>query len=141
MILIKLTIKLLKIEILIRVRGIKKLKSLKKDGIKKEKYISKDQIYRRLTDMLEAGKGRSRSEDKKSKEVDLIKDKIYSFKTYHTYKEQCYRFASFLKEKHHEILKIQKVKVEHVNEYLESMIDQELSAYSISTVKAAILIL
>lgn len=105
---------------------------------KKEKYILKDQIYKRLTDMLEAGKGRSRSEDKKSKEADLTRDKIYSFKTYHTYKEQCYRFASFLKEKHTEILKIQKVKVDHVNQYLQSMIDEGLSAYSIATAKAAI---
>lgn len=104
---------------------------------KKEKYILKNQIYSRLTGMLEAGKGRSRSEDKKSKD-NLTKDKIYSFKTYHTYKEQCYRFASFLKENHPEILKIQKVKVDHVNEYLQSMIDEGLSAYSISTSKAAI---
>lgn len=104
---------------------------------KKEKYILKKQIYRRLTDMLEEGKGKSRREDKKSKE-DLTKNRIYSFKTYHTYKEQCMRFANFLKEKHPEILKIQKVKVEHVNEYLQSMIDEGLSAYSISTAKAAI---
>ena len=114
-----------------------KIQSKKRWDKKKEKYILKDQIYRRLTNMLEAGKGRSRSEDKKSKD-DLTKDKIYSFKTYHTYKEQCLRFANFLKKEHPEILKIQKVKVDHVNEYLESMINEGLSAYSISTSKAAI---
>lgn len=112
-------------------------KSEKRWAKKKEKYILKNQIYKRLTDMLEAGKGKSRSEDKKSKE-DLTKNRIYSFKTYHTYKEQSLRFANFLKEKHPEILKIQKVKVEHVNEYLQSMIDDGISAYSISTAKAAI---
>lgn len=114
----------------------------KKNGSKrwagnKNKYILKNQIHSRLSKMLKAGTNESRDKDKKSINDDT-KDKIYSFETFKGYKRQCMRFASFLKEENPEILKVQQIQVEHVNAYLQSMIDDGLSAYSISTAKAAI---
>lgn len=115
----------------------KKRNSSKKWAKKKDRYILKNQIHNQLSKMLEAGRDESRDKDKKSIE-DKTKDKIYSFETFKGYKRQCVRFADFLKEENPEILKVQQIKTEHVNNYLESMIDEGLSAYSISTAKAAI---
>lgn len=104
---------------------------------KKSKYILKDQVHKKLTEMLEAGKGESRNDDKGSIEEDT-KNKIYSEMTFKGYKSQFLKFANFLKEKYPEILKLQQIKKDHVNEYLQYMIDNDLSAYTISTSKAAI---
>lgn len=112
-------------------------KKSKRWNKKKEKYILRNQIHNRLSKMLEAGKNESRNKDKKSMEDD-VRNKIYSFETFKTYKNQCLKFANFLKEKHPEILKVQQIQIEHVNTYLQSMIDEGLSSYSISTAKAAI---
>lgn len=112
-------------------------KKTKKWDKKKQKYILKNQIYDRLTKMLNDGMRTSRNDDKQDLTT-TTKDKIYSVTTYKTYKQQCYKFAEFLKENYPEIKKIQQVKTEHVNEYLKNLINQGLSAYSISTAKSAI---
>lgn len=115
----------------------KKRNSSKKWDKKKNRYILKTQIHDQLSKMLEAGRDKSRDKDKKSIE-DNTKDKIYSFETFKGYKRQCIRFADFLKKENPEVLKVQQIKIDHVNNYLNSMIDEGLSAYTISTAKAAI---
>lgn len=113
-----------------------KKKTKKWDKIK-QKNILKNQIYDRLTKMLNDGMSTSRNDDKNDLST-TTKNKIYSVTTYKTYKQQCYKFAEFLKENYPEIKKIQQVKTEYVNEYLKNLINQGLSAYSISTAKSAI---
>ena len=112
-------------------------KKTKKWDKRKQKYILKNQIYDRLTKMLNDGMSTSKNDDKNDLST-TTKNKIYSVTTYKTYKQQCYKFAEFLKENYPEIKKIQQVKTEHVNEYLKSLTNQSLSAYSISTAKSAI---
>ncbi|MDT2808437.1 site-specific integrase [Vagococcus lutrae] len=112
-------------------------KKTKKWDKRKQKYVLKNQIYDRLTKMLNDGMSTSRNDDKHDSSA-TANNKIYSVTTYKTYKKQCYKFAEFLKENYPEIKKIQQVKTEHVNEYLKSLTNQGLSAYSISTAKSAI---
>ena len=112
-------------------------KKTKKWDKRKQKNILKNQIYDRLTRMLNDGMSTSRNDDKNDLSTTTI-NKIYSVTTYKTYKKQCYKFAEFLKENYPEIKKMQQVKTEHVNEYLKNLTNQDLSAYSISTSKSAI---
>ncbi|MDU5096989.1 MAG: site-specific integrase, partial [Peptostreptococcus anaerobius] len=112
-------------------------KKTKKWDKRKQKNILKNQIYDRLTKMLNDGMSTSRNNDKNDLST-TTKNKIYSVTTYKTYKKQCYKFAEYLKENNPEIKKIQQVKTEHVNEYLKNLTNQGLSAYSISTSKSAI---
>ncbi|MDU6792181.1 MAG: site-specific integrase, partial [Anaerococcus sp.] len=112
-------------------------KKTKKWDKRKQKNILKNQIYDRLTKMLNDGMSTSRNDDKHDLTT-TTKDTIYSVTTYKTYKKQCYKFAEYLKENYPEIKKIQQVKTEHVNEYLKNLTNQGLSAYSISTAKSAI---
>ena len=103
---------------------------------KKQKNTLNDDIYKELLIMYQNGKGRSRNKDKDT--PGATKNRIYSTSTYEGYKRQCKRFSKWLKKEYPEIKHLNKVKIEHVNEYLQSMIEEDLSASSISTSKAAI---
>lgn len=103
---------------------------------KKQKNTLNDDIYKELLNMYQNGKGRSRNEDKNI--PGATKNRIYSTSTYEGYKRQCRRFSKWLKKEYPEIKHLKDVKIEHVNKYLETMIEEELSASSISTAKAAI---
>lgn len=93
----------------------------------------KDEIYRKLTDMLEAGKGRSRQLDKKA---GIAFKYIYSFNTYHTYRKESRHFCTWILERHPECRHLKDCR-RYVNEWLQFLIDCEYSAYTISTRKAA----
>ena len=71
-------------------------KKTKKWNKRKQKYILKNQIYNRLTKMLNDGMSTSRNDDKHDSSA-TANNKIYSVTTYKTYKQQCYKFAEFLK--------------------------------------------
>lgn len=103
---------------------------------KKQKNTLNDDIYKELLTMYQNGKGRSRNKDKDI--PGATKNKIYSTNTYEGYKRQCRRFSKWLKKEHPEVKHLNQVKIEHVNEYLQTMIEENLSASSISTAKAAI---
>lgn len=103
---------------------------------KKQKNTLNDDIYKELLTMYQNGKGRSRNKDKDT--PGATKNRIYSTSTYEGYKRQCRRFSRWLKKEHPEVKHLNQVKIEHVNKYLETMIEEEFSASSISTAKAAI---
>lgn len=103
---------------------------------KKQKNTLNDDIYKELLSMYQSGKGRSRNKDKDT--PGATKNRIYSTNTYEGYKRQCKRFSKWIKKEHLEVKHLNQVKIEHVNEYLQSMIEEDLSASSISTAKAAI---
>ena len=63
-------------------------KKTKKWDQRKQKYILKNQIYNRLTRMLNDDMSTSRNDDKHDLTT-TTKDKIYSVTTYKTYKKQC----------------------------------------------------
>lgn len=90
------------------------------------------QIYMRLYRMYESGKGRSRHADKKT--GDDVK-RIYSTRTYQTYRQQGKAFAAFAKKKGYTDLAAAK---EIVPEYLQGMIDRNLSPYTVRTAASAI---
>ena len=87
----------------------------------------------RLLNMFEAGKGVKRSYDKTLSDT---KDKIYSEQTYRTYKKQFSYFMDWLSKEHSEAVTINDAH-KLANEYLQSLIDREISPYTIATVKAA----
>lgn len=112
-------------------------KRLKRWDEKKRKFTLEDDVYKKLVSMLEAGSNRSRHEDKICLE-DLTKDKIYSFVTYKNYRRSCNRFVDWIKKSHPEIRNLHSVKIDHVDEYLQTLIDEKKSAATISSYKAAL---
>lgn len=85
--------------------------------------------------MYENGKGRSKKEDKENM-VDQ-KNLIYSSSTLMTYHKEMKKFINFILENYPEIKRLRYLK-NYVNEYIQKLIDNGKSAYTISTAKAAI---
>lgn len=100
-------------------------------GKRKRRDVAHD-IYCRLRRAYETGRGRSRHEDKTHGED--IKY-IYSARTYDTYRQQGKAFASFAKARGCKTLDEAK---EIVGEYLQALIDDGKSSYSIRTAASAI---
>lgn len=105
---------------------------------RKRKARSQKKTYRqtsisRLQEMFQAGKGSKRSMDKVT--GDTI-DKIYSEQTYRTYRKQFGYFADWVSKTHPEAITIEDTH-KLANEYLQYLIDREISPYTIATVKAA----
>ena len=110
----------------------------KQRRLKKEKE-SKVPTFRqigqeRLMEMLRAGFGRSRSLDKARGET---KNRIYSKQSYVTYKNQFKYFSNWVKETNPDVRSIDEART-LVDRYLQYLIDQNRSAYSIATAKAAL---
>lgn len=79
------------------------------------KKLIKEQIYDRYKRMFDEGFGRSRHADKaKGQTV----GRIYSIKTFRTYREVGKKFGVWLREAHPEIKKLDKVDHHIINEYL-----------------------
>ena len=94
----------------------------------------KDQVYERLEPMHQEGRGRSKAEDKKN---GISSRYIYSSTTYQTYKKESKNFCDFLQKEHPEVKNLDEGQ-QYVNEWLQSLIDQDFSPWSISTKKAAL---
>lgn len=116
----------------------KKGRWAKKRRLKKEKenkIPSFSQVgQERLMEMLRAGFGKSRSLDKLRGET---KNRIYSKQSYLTYKNQFRYFSNWVKETNPDVRSIDEART-LVNGYLQYLIDQNRSAYSIATAKAAL---
>ena len=93
-----------------------------------------EQIYARLVAMLKAGEGRSKKADARTGDTD---GRIYSYTTYHTYIKHCNYFADWLKSHYPKVTTLKKAR-KYVCEYLQHRVDQELSAYTISTEAASL---
>ena len=109
-----------------------KKKASKKKNLSKQSYRKTARL--RLQDMLKAGLGTKRSKDKAEADT---KDKIYSKRTFTTYKNQFRYFADWLEVAHPEAVSIEDA-LGYVDEYLQHLIDIKRSAYSIATAKAAL---
>lgn len=110
-----------------------KQRRLKKE--KEQKVPSFNQVgQERLMEMLRAGFGRSRSLDKARGET---KNRLYSKQSYVTYKNQFKYFSNWVKETNPDVRSIDEART-LVNGYLQYLIDQNRSAYSIATAKAAL---
>ncbi|MSS78820.1 hypothetical protein FYJ26_10600 [Anaerococcus sp. WCA-380-WT-2B] len=104
---------------------------------KKKKYTLKKDIQHRLNTYLQNGQGSSRNEDKNNKK-DLTQNKIYSFVTYKNYKRSCYKLVDYLFKNNKEVRQLKDLKINHVNNYLQHLIDKGYSAPTINSSKAAI---
>ena len=109
-----------------------KKRASKKKNLSKPSYRKTGRL--RLQDMLKAGLGTKRSKDKAEADT---KDKIYSKRTFTTYKNQFRYFADWLEVAHPEAVSIEDA-LGYVDEYLQHLIDIKRSAYSIATAKAAL---
>lgn len=99
---------------------------------RKNKTYAKDlkqQIYEKLTEMLRNGEGTSKKE---AIQNGTDKEKIFSYNTYKTYWKHCKYFASYVKLKHPDC-KTLKSAQKYVNEWLQSRVNEGLSAWTIQT--------
>lgn len=62
---------------------------------------------------------------------------IFSYNSYHTYQQQCHRYCTWLKEFHPEVKTLEDAKL-YVNEYLQHLIELDMSPYSIKTAASAL---
>lgn len=92
------------------------------------------QAYDRLTAMLAFGDSRRADKDE---DPGISADKIYSFATYKTYWKHIKYFIKWVKEKHPEVTTLKKAK-KLVPEWLQSRVDEKLSAWTIQTEAAAL---
>ena len=90
-----------------------KKKASKKKNLSKPSYRKTGRL--RLQDMLKAGLGTKRSKDKAEADT---KDKIYSKRTFTTYKNQFRYFADWLEVAHPEAVSIEDA-LGYVDEYLQ----------------------
>lgn len=102
---------------------------------KRSKNTLKDESYRTLLKMYEGGKGRNKKEDKNNL-VDLS-EFIYSSSTFKTYYSEMKKFIKYIGNHHPEVKRLRQLKI-YANEYLQSLIDDKKSAYTITTAKSAI---
>ena len=97
---------------------------------RKNKLYSKDlhqQAYDRLTAMQAFGESK-----KDAMANGTAQDKIFSFNTYQTYWKHIKYFLKYIKELHPECTTLKKAK-KYVNEWLQTRVDQGLSAWTIQT--------
>lgn len=92
------------------------------------------QIYDKLSEMLRNGEGTSKKEAMKN---GTANNKIFSYKTYSVYYEHCKYFAEYMKENHPEVTSLKKAQ-KYVGEYLQSRVDQNMSAWTVRTEAAAL---
>lgn len=102
---------------------------------KRQKNSLKDESYRILYSMYENGKGRSKKEDKEN--MVGQRNLIYSSSTLKTYHKEMKKFINFILENYPEIKRLRYLK-KYANQYIQKLIDEGKSAYTISTAKAAI---
>lgn len=102
---------------------------------KRQKNSLKDESYRILHRIYENGKGRSKKEDKEN--MVNQKNLIYSSSTLMTYHKEMKKFINFILENYPEIKRLRYLK-KYANQYIQKLIDEGKSAYTISTAKAAI---
>ncbi len=101
---------------------------------KSQKNTLNSDVYKRLSAMFEAGKGRSRNEDKRTGKD---RDYIYTSRTYETYKRESKHFVSWIIANYPDVKHLSQGK-KLVDTWLKEQIDNGMSPYTISTRKAAI---
>ena len=95
---------------------------------RRNKTYSKDlhqQAYDRLTGMLAFGESK-----KEAMATGTAKNKIFSHATYKNYWKHIKYFLGYIKEKHPECTTLKNAK-KYVNEWLQSRVDQSLSAWTV----------
>ena len=108
---------------------------------RRNKAYSKDmhqQAYDKLTGMHAFGD--SKKDDKaydREHETDIVSGKIYSFNTHKTYWKHIKYFIKWVQEKYPKCRTLKKAK-KFVSEWLQTRVDQGLSAWTIQTEEAAL---
>lgn len=85
------------------------------------------QAYNKLTAMQAFGESK-----KQAIENGTDKDKIFSFNTYKTYWKHIKYFTKWIQDNHPECTTLKAAR-KHINEWLQTRVDQELSAWTIQT--------
>lgn len=98
-------------------------------GRKNKKYYKDlhQQAYDKLTGMQAFGESK-----REAVANGTDRDKIFSFNTYQTYWKHTKYFIKWIQEKHPECTTLKSAK-KHVNEWLQTRVDQGLSAYTVQT--------
>ena len=116
----------------------------RKDGDKmgrKNGYYKKNlhqQAYEALTGMIAFGDSKKADKEyDRNHDTEIVAGKIYSFQTYRTYWKHIKFYLSWLKKHHPECRTLKKSK-KYVSEWLQSRVDDGLSAWTIQTEAAAL---
>ena len=92
------------------------------------------QAYDKLTNMLHSGEDTSK---KAAMEDGTAKDKIFSYNTYKTYKQQSYAFIRYIEKEHPECKNLKQARP-YVKEYLQKSVDEGKSAWTVQTQSKAL---
>lgn len=90
------------------------------------------QMYAKLTSMQAFGESK-----RAAQEAGTDKDKIFSKKTYDTYRNQCKYFVHWMSKNHPEITTLKKAR-KYVSEYLQGKVDAGDSAWTVQTAAKAL---
>ena len=103
-------------------------------GRDKKKYHKNlhQQAHEKLVSLQAFGDSRA-----KDKRTGADKNKIYSFSTYQTYHRAVMRFVKYVERTHPECTSLKKAK-RHVNDWLQSRVEADLSAWTISMETSAL---
>jgi len=103
-------------------------------GYKNKKYSKSlhQQMYDTLVGMQAFGESR-----REAKKNGTDRNKIFSFKTFQVYKEHCQYFIRFIKSNHPECKNLRQAR-KYIREWLQTRVDQGLSAWTISTEMSAL---
>ena len=108
---------------------------------RKNKYFKKDlhqQAYEALTSKIAFGDSkRADKQHDREHDTDIVAGKIYSFQTYRTYWKHIKYYLGWLKEYHPECKTLKKAR-KFVPEWLQSRVDEGLSAWTVQTEAAAL---
>lgn len=91
-----------------------------------------EQAHQRLMSMQAFGESK-----KLAKEQGTAEDRIYSYKTYNTYKQQINQFCKWMREQHPEATTL-KAAERYAPEYLQRSVDSGKSAWTVHTQQAAL---
>ena len=106
--------------------------NMSKKGSNTYKKSIHQQAYETLQGMCAFGESR-----RKAKNNGTAIEKIYSFSTYKTYKKHFWLFLDWLKQTHPDVHTLKKAK-QYTTEWLQNVIDNGASAYTVATYRAAI---
>lgn len=104
---------------------------------KKYSISLKEAMYRKLSGMFVPGKKKKQFKMTREYKENGFEGKIFSARTYHTYKQHVDDFGDWMQENYPEVTTMRKAK-RHVKEFLEIRVKELPAAHSIQTCAAAL---
>ncbi len=105
-------------------------------GYKDKKYAKPQSLHKQMYSVLVSKQAFGQSK-RAAKRDGTYREKIFSFKTFQSYKEHCQYFVDYIKEKHPECKNLKQAR-RYIPEWLQTRVDKGLSAWTVSLEMAAL---